>query len=52
MSLPGLLLGDNTGHPDDIFVIQTEYPQFIINHVNDEFEWMVDLSGNEEELSV
>jgi len=52
MTLPKFLLGDNTEHPDDIFIIHTEYPQFIINLVNDEVEWMDDLQGNEEELAI
>lgn len=52
MTLPKFLLGDNTDHPDDIFVVHTEYPQFIINLVNDEIEWMDDLQGNEEELAI
>ena len=52
MTLPKFLLGDNTDHPDDIFIIHTEYPQFIINLVNDEVEWMDDLQGNEEELAI
>ncbi|MEN8186267.1 MAG: hypothetical protein ABFR05_03955 [Bacteroidota bacterium] len=52
MNLPRFLLGDNTDNPEDIFVIHTEYPQFIINLVNDEIEWMDDLSGNEEELAI
>ncbi|MCF6223069.1 MAG: hypothetical protein L3J34_05005 [Flavobacteriaceae bacterium] len=52
MTLPKFLLGDNTDHPDDIFVVHTEYPQFIINLVNDEVEWMDDLQGDEEELAI
>ena len=52
MTLPKFLLGDNTDHPDDIFVVHTEYPQFIINLVNDEIEWMDDLQGDEEELAI
>jgi hypothetical protein len=45
-------MGDNTDHPEDIYVIHTEYPQFIINLVNDEVEWMDDLQGDEEELAI
>jgi hypothetical protein len=52
MKLPKFLLGDNTDHQDDIFVIHTEFPQFIINLVDDEIEWLEDLSGeNEAELT-
>jgi len=52
MKLPKFLLGDNTDHPDDIFIIHTAFPQFIINLVDDEIEWLEDLSGeNEAELT-
>ena len=52
MNLPKFLLGDNTDCPDDIFIIHTEFPQFIINLVDDEIEWLEDLSGeNEAELT-
>lgn len=51
MQLPKFLLGDNTDHPDDIFIIHTEYPQFIINLVNDEIEWLEEVvSDNESTL--
>ncbi len=52
MTLPKFLIGDNTDHPDDIFIIHTEYPQFIINLVNDEIEWLDDLQGDEKELAI
>ncbi len=52
MTLPKFLLGDNTDFPDDIFIIHTEYPQFIINLVNDEIEWLEEVqSNNETELT-
>jgi len=52
MTLPKFLMGDNTDHPDDIFIVHTEFPQFIINLVNDEIEWMDDLQGDQEELAI
>jgi len=52
MQLPKFLLGDNTDFPDDIFIIHTDYPQFIINLVNDEIEWLEDVTGeNQNELT-
>ncbi len=51
MELPKFMLGDNTDCPDDIFVIHTEYPRFVINLVNDEVEWFDDLEGDETELA-
>ncbi len=54
MELPKFLLGDNTkANKDDIFVIHTEYPRFIINLKDDEIEIMDNLIGSdEEELSI
>lgn len=48
MNLPKFLLADNSDFPDDIFVLHTEYPQFIINLVNDEIEWLEDVRGEKE----
>lgn len=52
MQIPKFLMGDHSEHPDAIFIIHTEYPQFIINLVDDEITWLEDLVGaNEEELA-
>lgn len=52
MELPKFLMGDHSEYSDAIFVIHTEYPQFIINLVDDEITWLDDLVGaNEEELA-
>jgi len=52
MKLPKFLICDNTDFPDDIFILHTEYPQFIINLVDDEMEWLEDVRGeNETELT-
>ena len=51
MTLPKFLHGDNTDFQDDIFIIHTDYPQFIINLVNDEIEWLDDIQGDEAELA-
>ncbi len=48
MVLPKFLLGDNTDFPEDIFIIHTEYPQFIINLVNDEIEWLEEVQVTSE----
>ncbi len=48
MTLPKFLLGDNTDFPDDIFIIHTEYPQVIINLVNDEVEWLEEIKADNE----
>ena len=51
MTIPKFLLCDNTDHPDDIFIVHTEYPHFIINLLNDEIEWMDELRGDETEIA-
>jgi len=51
MTLPKFLMGDNTDFPDDIFIIHTEYPQFVINLIDDEIEWLDDVQGDEVELA-
>ena len=40
MTLPKFILGDNTDHPEAIFVVHTEFPRFIINLQDDEIEWL------------
>lgn len=50
MELPKFLLGDNTDHPQDIFIIHLDYPRFIINLKDDEVEFLEepeDLDENE-----
>jgi hypothetical protein len=49
MNLPKFLLGDNTDYQDSIFVIQTYFPRFIINLVDDEIEWFEDFQGEDQE---
>ncbi len=52
MNLPKFLLADNSNHPEDIFVLHTEYPRFLINLKDDSVEWFEDLSGeNEQDLA-
>jgi hypothetical protein len=49
MNLPKFLLSDNSNFPEDIFVLHTEFPRFIINLKDDEIEWFEDLTGENEE---
>lgn len=48
MELPKFLLGDNTDFKDDIFIIHTDFPRFIINLSNDEVEWFEEFSREDE----
>lgn len=49
MDLPKFLMGDNTDHQDDIFIIHTEFPRFVINLIDDEIEWFEDFQGEDQE---
>jgi len=39
MEIPDFLIADNTDFPNDVFVIHTAFPRFILNVQNDEIEW-------------
>lgn len=49
MQLPKFLLGDHADYGDEIFIIHTEFPRFILNLVNDEIMWMEDIADEDEE---
>lgn len=49
MDLPKFLLADNSEYPDDIFILHTEFPRFIINLKDDEVEFFDDLSDENQE---
>lgn len=52
MELPKFLLADNSKHPEDVFVLHTAYPRFLINLKDDSVEWFEDISDeNEQELA-
>ncbi len=49
MEIPKYLLADNSKHPEDIFVLHTDYPRFLINLKDDSIEWFEDLSDEDEQ---
>ena len=49
MKLPKFLLADNSEFPEDLFVVHTEYPRFVLNVEEEEVEWFHDLDGEDEE---
>ncbi|NVJ87898.1 MAG: hypothetical protein HWD82_00445 [Flavobacteriaceae bacterium] len=49
MELPKFLLADNSNYPEDIFVLHTEFPRFMINLKDDEVEWFEDLSNENQD---
>lgn len=48
MTLPKFILGDNTDHPNAIYIIHTEFPRFVINLENDEVEWFEEFDQHDE----
>ncbi len=44
MKFPRFILGDHSDHPEDIFIVHTVYPRFIINLKDDELEFMEPIS--------
>lgn len=48
MELPKFILGDNTDHPNAIYVIHTEFPRFIINLEDDEVEWLEEFDEHDQ----
>lgn len=51
MKLPKFLMADNSEFPDDLFVVHTEFPRFILNVEEEEVEWFDELEGEEEEIT-
>ncbi len=49
MDLPKFLLGDNTDFAEDIFIIHTEFPRFIINLKNDDITLLDSVKDSEQE---
>ncbi len=47
MKLPKYLIADNSKTEDEIYVVHTEFPRFIINMNNDEIEWFDSFSEQE-----
>ena len=48
MELPKFILGDNTDHPDAIYIIHTEFPRFIINLEDDDVEWFEEFDQHDQ----
>lgn len=49
MEIPKFLTAENTDHPNDNFVIHTQFPRFIINLINDEIEWLEEFDNQDRE---
>jgi len=50
MEFPKFLVADSAQHPDDLFLVHTEYPCFVLNVSNDEIHWMEEFSKEDEAI--
>ena len=48
MAIPKFLVGDNTDHPESVFIIHTEFPRFVMDLDTDEIEWLDDVAGEDQ----
>ena len=51
MTIPKFLIADNSDFPEDLYVLHTEYPRFLLNVEAEEVEWFDELGeeGDDEE---
>ncbi len=50
MQTPKFLLADNTQNPDELFIIHTEFPRFIVEVESEEVDWWDDINSEEENV--
>lgn len=48
MELPKFLIADNASLTDEIFVLHTEYPRFLLNVSNDDIVWFEEFSQEDQ----
>ena len=49
MEVPKFLIADNSKLQDEIFVLHTEYPRFLLNVANDEILWLEEFTKEDED---
>jgi uncharacterized protein YfkK (UPF0435 family) len=49
MEVPKFLIADSSTLQDEIFVLHTEYPRFLLNVSNDDVLWFEEFSKEDEE---
>lgn len=48
MEVPKFLIADNSSLKEEIFVLHTEYPRFLINVSNDDILWLEEFSQEDQ----
>lgn len=49
MEVPKFLIADSSALQDEIFVLHTEYPRFLLNVSNDDILWLEEFAKEDEE---
>lgn len=49
MEVPKYLIADNSTLNEDIFVLHTEYPRFLINVANDQVMWLEEFNKEDQQ---
>ena len=48
MDLPKFFIADNSELKDEIFILHTEFPRFLLNVSNDEVHWFEEFDSEDE----
>ncbi len=48
MELSKFMMVEHSNHENDIFILHTEFPRFIVNLVTEDIEWFEDVSAEDE----
>ncbi|MDA8917239.1 hypothetical protein N9575_00970 [Flavobacteriaceae bacterium] len=49
MDVPKFLIADNSSLEEEIFVLHTEYPRFLLNVSNDDIMWLEEFGQDDQE---
>ena len=49
MDIPKFLIADNSSLKEEIFVLHTEYPRFLLNVSNDDILWLEEFGQDDQE---
>ena len=47
MNVPKFLLSSNSDLPEELFIVHTEFPRYILNIINDEIFWLEEFDEND-----
>ncbi len=48
MELPKFMIAEHSDYENDIFILHTDYPRFMVNLVTEDIEWFDDVSSEDE----